>query len=426
MEWQCDPNSPIGARFRSHWASLGAGSRHPTRTRRASRSCKILPTEGQRRRHRRPVRVRESGHGKRRGAGPRGVVARSHRRTPDARRSRRPRRVVDTVAREDIADRRPVGRRLARSRAASGSNPSSSPCSCPTAPARFSCRRRSRPAGVGRVAIFIRDWDRDGIPISSCWTAPRSRYSTTEADGTFEPPVDCPVLFPTVAGMSVVMEDFNHDGLMDFAFNGNPIRVVLRQSECGFAPFAAYDVPVPTAVPQTMGDLAAGGGVPLMRAADMNGDGQLDLVVTFDVRLQHAAGPRAAGGWSRPLRGRGHLLAVLFGKPDGTFQLQPTVVSLGSSDHHRPGRGRGLGRPAPRRGRLHSDGPDEAPGRTPASETEARVRRCPPAGADGARACVRATPLAPREPDAAAAGRARASTRGCRCPRRSWPRGCTR
>jgi hypothetical protein len=186
-------------------------------------------------------------------------------------------------------------------------------------------------AGVAAFSVFIRDWNLDGAPDLVVLDGPALEILYNRGDGRFDPPVDCPVLFPTVAGMSVVVEDFNHDGLMDFAFNGNPIRVVLRQSECGFAPVAAYDVPVPTAVPQTMGDLAAGGGVPLMRAADMNGDGQLDLVVTFDLVYNTPLVPGQPVGGVDPSEVGDTYLAVLFGKPDGTFQLQPTVISLGSS-----------------------------------------------------------------------------------------------
>jgi hypothetical protein len=186
-------------------------------------------------------------------------------------------------------------------------------------------------AGVAAFSVFIRDWNLDGAPDLVVLDGSALEILYNRGDGRFDPPVDCPVLFPTVAGMSVVVEDFNHDGLMDFAFNGNPIRVVLRQSECGFAPVAAYDVPVPTAVPQTMGDLAAGGGVPLMRAADMNGDGQLDLVVTFDLVYNTPLVPGQPVGGVDPSEVGDTYLAVLFGKPDGTFQLQPTVISLGSS-----------------------------------------------------------------------------------------------
>ena len=126
------------------------------------------------------------------------------------------------------------------------------------------------------------------------------------------------------------MEDFNHDGLMDLAFGGNPIRVVLRESECGFAPFSSYQVPTPASIAQTMGNKVAGGGVPLVRAADMNGDGQLDLVATFDVVYLVPQLPGSTGPVEDPVDGD-TFLAVLLGNPDGTFQLQDTVVSLGST-----------------------------------------------------------------------------------------------
>ena len=79
-----------------------------------------------------------------------------------------------------------------------------------------------------------------------------------------------------------------------------------------------------------MGNKVAGGGVPLVRAADMNGDGQLDLVATFDVVYLVPQLPGSTGPLEDPVDGD-TFLAVLLGNPDGTFQLQDTVVSLGST-----------------------------------------------------------------------------------------------
>jgi hypothetical protein len=184
--------------------------------------------------------------------------------------------------------------------------------------------------GWAVVAFFVRDWDQDGRPDLVVLDGEGLEVLYNRGNGTFEPPLTCAVLLPVVYGLGAVMEDFNHDGLMDLAFGGNPIRVVLRESECGFAPFSSYQVPTPASVAQTMGAKVAGGGVPLVRAADMNGDGQLDLVATFDVVYNVPLLPGDTGPLEPPVDGD-TFLSVLLGNPDGTFQLQDTVVSLGST-----------------------------------------------------------------------------------------------
>jgi hypothetical protein len=184
--------------------------------------------------------------------------------------------------------------------------------------------------GWAVVAFFVRDWNQDGRPDLVVLDGEGLEVLYNRGNGTFEPPLTCAVLLPVVFGVGAVMEDFNHDGLMDLAFPGNPIRVVLRENECGFAPFSSYQVPNPASVAQTMGNKVAGGGVPLVRAADMNGDGQLDLVATFDVVYLVPQLPGSTGPLEDPVDGD-TFLAVLLGNPDGTFQLQDTVVSLGST-----------------------------------------------------------------------------------------------
>jgi hypothetical protein len=186
--------------------------------------------------------------------------------------------------------------------------------------------------GWGVVAFFIRDWNQDGRPDLVVLDGEALEVLYNRGNGTFEPPLSCAVLLPVVFGLGVVMEDFNHDGLMDFAFGGNPIRVVIRESECGFAPFRSYQVPTPASIAQTMGDRVAGGGVPLLRAADINGDGQLDLVATFNVvyNMPMFPGSPSTGPFEPTVDGD-TFLAVLLGNADGTFQLQDTAVLLGST-----------------------------------------------------------------------------------------------
>jgi hypothetical protein len=108
-----------------------------------------------------------------------------------------------------------------------------------------------------------------------------------------------------------VVEDFNRDGHMDIAsvdtFDSARVAVMLGLGGCGFAPISYYDVP--------------GSSIGFLRAADMNGDGILDIVSVGQV------------GQTDPSTNSyvvtDNLLSVLLGNPDGTFRLQDTVTSLG-------------------------------------------------------------------------------------------------
>ena len=156
------------------------------------------------------------------------------------------------------------------------------------------------------ISIHIRDWDGDGSPDLVVQTT--KNYSLqilyNRGDGTFDPPVDCAV--SVSLAIDIVVEDFNRDGRMDLAMpteSGTRVGVALGLGECSFEPFSFYDVP--------------GDKLEVLRAADMNGDGQLDLITIGKV------GPLIDSP-------QDHLLTVLLGKPDGTFEPPGTSMSLGS------------------------------------------------------------------------------------------------
>ena len=158
------------------------------------------------------------------------------------------------------------------------------------------------------LGISIADYNGDGRPdlavLSSSLVILYNR-----GDGTFEQPVDCGISIWGL-GARFVSADFNRDGRMDLAVGvlGAGVGVILGLGECAFTPISYYDVP---------GDSSG-----ILRAADMNGDGQLDLVSISDVVSLDKNGMATGPGE--------YLLTVLLGNGDGTFRPQDTSTSLGA------------------------------------------------------------------------------------------------
>jgi hypothetical protein len=156
--------------------------------------------------------------------------------------------------------------------------------------------------------IIIGDWNGDGSPDLVA-VSDGVQILTNHGDGTFDQPVNCGLSLGIAMSGDMLVEDFNRDGRPDFAlpYGRGRVGVLLGTGGCGFSPINFYAV----------GGASTNG---LLRAADMNGDGQLDIVSISTVTSTDANGITSV---------EDHLLTVLLGKPDGTFQPQATSVSLG-------------------------------------------------------------------------------------------------
>jgi FG-GAP-like repeat len=161
---------------------------------------------------------------------------------------------------------------------------------------------------------FIGDWNGDGIPDLALLSGDLE-ILYNRGNGTFEQPLDCALSVGgyTVQEQDLLVKDFNRDGRLDIASEDlfkSRVGVMLGLGGCGFAPISYYDVP--------------GSSEGFLRAADVNGDGILDIV-----SVGYVTGPDPNDPSATATVITDNLMGVLIGKPDGTFQLQDKVTSLG-------------------------------------------------------------------------------------------------
>jgi hypothetical protein len=132
--------------------------------------------------------------------------------------------------------------------------------------------------------VVIKDWNGDGSP-DLLVMGPTLHLFYNRGDGTFDDGVDCGL----AVNPEFLASDFNHDGHMDLAMKQSyGLDVLLGMGGCRFAPVAVYEL---------------ARGCDVLKSADMDGDGQLDLLCMSDDGV----------------------FTGFFGNPDGTFQAAPSL-----------------------------------------------------------------------------------------------------
>jgi hypothetical protein len=136
--------------------------------------------------------------------------------------------------------------------------------------------------------LVVADFNGDGIPDFAAADYEDVAIFLGQGDGNFQPPSIVKTGFPAY---SLAAGDFNNDGKVDltYAGSGDVVGVLLGNGDGAFQPPMMYDT---------------GGYANLVVTGDFNGDGITDIIVGY-----YSPGDAGTGA-----------MRVLFGYGDGTFQ----------------------------------------------------------------------------------------------------------
>jgi hypothetical protein len=164
--------------------------------------------------------------------------------------------------------------------------------------------------------LIVVDYDHDGRP-DILFVGQSLTVLSNDGLGTFTPPVGCGIALERFDSFNFVAGDFNRDGHVDFAFSSSlgRVDVMLGLGYCRFSPIQSYAT------------AASSVGMMGLRAADMNGDGQLDLVGLVNVTSEDQSVSRTPSPSISDRR-----VFTLLGNPDGTFRAAGDSISLGTTD----------------------------------------------------------------------------------------------